>query len=153
VAGRPSKWEEIKYRLNDVTLFARLGMLDDQIAAALGISPATFYNLQKKHHEFVEAIKRGKNHSDNNVRMALYKRACGYEVEEKTYQARIDPKSMAREMVLTETKVKHIAPDVGACALWLFNRCPEEFSRNPQRQLLDENKFEHQKKMDELKEF
>lgn len=151
--ARNNKWQDIKDRLDDVTAFARRGLSDAQIAAALDIATSTYYEYKNAHPEFSEAIKKGKAHADGNVQQALYRRALGYDAEEKTYQAKIDPDTMRRTMVLTEKKIKHVPPDVGAIALWLYNRCKEDFSRDPKRDDLEERKFAHQKKQDELRGF
>lgn len=151
--GRKSKWDDIKDRLEDVVALGRRGLSEAQMAAALDIGYSTFNGYKNKYPEFLEAIKKGKAHADGNVQQALYRRALGYEAEEKTYQVRVDPETLKRSMVLVEKKVKHIPPDVSAMALWLNNRCPDDFQRDPKRQELEERKFEHQKKQDELRGF
>ena len=151
--GRKNKWDDIKNRLDDVTALARRGLSDAQIAAALDLSTATFYTYKSEYLEFLEAIKKGKAYADGNVQQALYRRALGYDAEEKTYQARVDPDTMKRTMVLTEKKIKHVPPDVGAIALWLYNRCKDDWARDPKRDDLEERKFAHQKEQDELRGF
>ena len=106
--------------------FARDGLNDVEISYKLGISHASFYNYQKKHVEFFEAIKRGKAPVDIDVVNALLKRALGYDYEEKHTEIRIDTSGQPRPAVIKTIK-KHIAPDVGACAFWLKNRKPLEW--------------------------
>jgi len=105
---------------------AREGMIDEEIAAALGISTASYYNYQKKHVEFLEAIKRGKAPVDFKVENALLKRAMGYEYEETTveYDAAIEGKKATPKKIKKITK--RVIPDVAACIFWLKNRKPKK---------------------------
>jgi hypothetical protein len=61
----------------DVVLaMARLGAVDVEIAAAIGISRRTFHYYKKKHPEFLEALSGGKALADARVTNALYEKAC-----------------------------------------------------------------------------
>jgi len=106
--------------------YARDGLSNNQIASKFGISEATLYNWQKKHLEFLEAIKRGKKPVDIQVENALLKRALGYEYEEKTTEIEVGTDGQPRATKIRTVK-KHISPDVGAIAFWLKNRNPDQW--------------------------
>lgn len=70
-----SKWEQVKDKLILVEGWAREGLNNEQIAEKLEINPDTLYQYQKKHPEFSEALKRGKEIVDYEVENALLKNA------------------------------------------------------------------------------
>jgi len=108
--------------------YARDGLIDEEICAKLGISHTTFYRWQKKHVEFYEALKRGKEVVDAEVEKALLTRALGYEYEEiKTMEGPRGTK--------TEVTRKHVVPDTTAQIFWLKNRRPDKWR--------DKREFEH----------
>jgi len=111
--------------------FARRGMTDNQIAKALGIHRATFYEYLKIYSDFSDAIKRGKGPVDVEVENALLKRARGYEYEEVMVEykpgkeskkgKKKDEKALATLIRKTQ---KQVVPDVTAQIVWLTNRRP-----------------------------
>lgn len=112
--------------------FARRGMTDNQIAKALGIHRATFYEYLNIYPDFSDAIKRGKAPVDVEVENALLKRALGYEYEEsmveykpgkesKKGKKKVDDK--AKPTLIRKTQ-KQVIPDVTAQIVWLTNRRP-----------------------------
>lgn len=54
--GRP----RFEFDLAEVEKLASRGLTQEQIAYAMGSSPAVFYNRKAKSKEFQEAVKRGK---------------------------------------------------------------------------------------------
>ena len=107
--------------------YAREELIDEQIAAKLGISTSTYYEYQKQHPEFSEAIKRGKWPVDVEVENALLKRAKGYEYEETTIEyipGKKDKKLIAKKV---KKMTKQVVPDVAAQKLWLTNRNPAKW--------------------------
>jgi hypothetical protein len=60
--------------LEKVEVIASMGLIDEQIAVILGISPRTL-NYWKKYPEFSAALKRGKLKADFQVTQSLYKKA------------------------------------------------------------------------------
>ncbi len=122
-----SKWEDIKEKLILIECWARDGLTDEQISSNLGISTSTFYEYQKKHSEFLEALKKGKEIVDYEVENALLKRALGYEYEEKTYETRWDENQGRFREILTKKVKKEIVPDTTAQIYWLNNRKPKQW--------------------------
>lgn len=111
--GRPTKYTDDfpkrAYRL------ALLGLIDTDIALALGIQTETFYIFRKQHPEFAEALKKGKSEADGYVAESLYRRALGYShPEDKVFVYKGSP-------VVVPTE-KHHPPDTTAAIFWLKNR-------------------------------
>ena len=57
--------------------WARDGLTDEQIAHNMGISTATLYDWKNKFQDISEALKKGKEVVDIQVKNALLKRALG----------------------------------------------------------------------------
>jgi hypothetical protein len=115
--GRRSKYDPERHPAWAEGL-AKLGKIDDDIAAAMGIHVSTLRDWKKKHPEFSVAIKIGKSEADTAVENSLYKRAMGYAYEEvKTVNG--------GERV--EKTTKQVAPDVTAQIFWLKNRKPDDW--------------------------
>lgn len=108
--------------------YAQQGLIDEEIAAKLGIAVCTFYEYQKKYSEFSEAIKRGKKPVDVEVEKSLLKRAKGYEYEETTveYKPPQSEDEKAKPIKVKKTK-KEVIPDVTAQIFWLKNRQPDKW--------------------------
>lgn len=70
--GRPFKMDQVN--LEQVEVIASLGLVDEEIAVVLGISPRTL-NYWKKHPEFLQSLKRGKLKADFQVTKSLYEKA------------------------------------------------------------------------------
>lgn len=102
--------------------FARRGLSDMQIAAALGINKDTYYSYQKRYPEFLEAIKKGKAPVDIAVENALLKNALGFEYEEvHTEITKNGDKQNVKKKIITKKQ----PPNLGAQIFWLINRLPE----------------------------
>jgi hypothetical protein len=71
--GRPAKPGA---DLSQVEVIASLGLIDDEIAIILGISPRTL-NYWKKNVEFLQSLKRGKLKADFQIAKSLYEKAKG----------------------------------------------------------------------------
>lgn len=116
-AGSKGKYERwlTDEGLQLVTGWARRGLTDEQIAHNCGITAKTLYEWKKKFSKFCEALKNGKEVADIQVENALYKRAVGYQYQERTVETSEDG---------TKVKVvtKEMAPDVTAQIFWLKNR-------------------------------
>lgn len=107
--------------------YAREGMIDKEIAAALGISKPTFYEYQKKYPNFLNSIKRGKAPVDVKAENALLKRVEGFEYEETQveYDAAAEGEKATPKKIKKVTK--RVVPDVAACIFWLKNRKPKKW--------------------------
>lgn len=89
------------------------------MAGFFGVSEQTLNGWKKRHSEFMESLKEGKERADAEVADKLFKRATGY--------SHVDTKFATFEGKITDAKeyVKHHAPDTIACIFWLKNRRPD----------------------------
>lgn len=82
--ARKNKYDEyVKPMLEKITEWSGSGATDEEICTALGIALSTFYDYKNKHPEFSEALRAGRQKVVLNIKAALYKRAIGFEYEEK----------------------------------------------------------------------
>ena len=102
--------------------WARDGLIDEQIAANIGISRSTLNAWKDRYSDISGALKKGKEVVDRQVENALLKRALGYEYQEVKEKFEGD--------VMTERTVtkKEVAPDVTAQIFWLKNRKRETWT-------------------------
>lgn len=130
--GKKGKYEEwlTKEKLELITGWCRNGLSDEQIAHNMGIHITTFYGWKNKYKEFDEAMKIGKEVADLMVENALFKRACGFILEDKkeVYSE--------KDGLKTETVTKTVPGDVNAQMFWLKNRCPDKWREKME---LDQN--------------
>ena len=71
--GRPVK--ELPVHLDQVEVVASLGLVDEEIAIVLGISPRTLNYWKKSNPDFLQSLKRGKLKADFQVTKSLYEKA------------------------------------------------------------------------------
>ncbi len=125
--GRKSKWDEVRTRLPEIEGWLKKGLTEAQVCKNLGVAVSTFNDYKKRYPELMNAIKRGKQTIITEIENALIKRALGYEYEEvKTYIKRQGDK----EVKHIEKVQKHMPADVGACAILLKNKAPDEYTDN-----------------------
>lgn len=105
---------------------ARGGLTLPQIAEQLGVSEKTIDTWKRKHPEFADAMKPGKEYADFLVQGSLLKRAMGYSVVEVTRErvaVEFDGIIPIRwKMQVTKKVTKHIPADPAAMIFWLKNR-------------------------------
>jgi len=128
--GRSSTYEP--WMADQAHRLALLGLNDEEIAHAFGISHDTFYKWFKKHDAFAEAILAGKERADADVAFSLYQRAKGVTViSEKAF------KGAKGDVVVAETRTQ-LPGDVRAAEIWLRNRQrkrwakPEDMPADPE---------------------
>lgn len=128
-----SLYEITPLLLGRVEYLARKGLQNNQIAAELGWSEATFYKRKAASTEFAEAVKRGEAFNIQEVVNALARRAKGYNYEETHVEEGNGPRGPIEK---TKILKKHIAPDVSACIFILVNRDPENW-QNKSKQIIE----------------
>ncbi len=81
-------WEQwhTKENLELVEGWARDGLSDEQIAKNMGIAVSTLYDWKKRHLEFMEAFKKGKQVVNVELENALFKKAIGAKTTTTTYR-------------------------------------------------------------------
>lgn len=122
--GRPTKYKpELCIAAKAL---ARLGLIDTEIAAELGIAESTFYGWKEKYPEFTEAIKAGKDEPDDKVERALFELATGYEFDAEKPMVVSDGKDTGAHVEIAQYREK-IAPNATAIIFWLKNRRPKSW--------------------------
>ena len=116
MAGRKSKYDSyVQPHLKQIAEWKRSGATDEEIAVALGVAVSTFSDYKNKYSELSEALRAGKQTVILNVKAALYKKAIGFEYEEKRGVKKGD------KIVSTEIYKKYSPPDTTAAAMLLRN--------------------------------
>ena len=92
-----------------------LGLTNDELAIAFGVSVASIEKWQVKYETFGESVKRGRREADSNVVRAMYQRAIGYSHPDTHI-------SVWRGEVISVPITKYYPPDTGAGIFWLKNR-------------------------------
>ncbi len=85
----------------------------------IGISMTGFWGWYRQSEDLQRACKNSKDIADYTVEDALYRRAVGYNYEEKVFEL------VEGEVRLTKIFEKHMPPDTKAIMQYLFNRRPE----------------------------
>lgn len=123
--GRPSKYNP-ELHVPIAKAMARMGAIDEEVAAEIGIDIATLYRWKVSNPKFCEALKKGKEVTDERVVDSLYKRAIGYDYEEKHYEYQnfdSEGNRLAEPIrILIKSVTKHVIPDVTAQIYWTKNR-------------------------------
>jgi len=115
---------------------ARSGLTDAQIAAKIGINVCTLYDWQNRFPDITNALKRGKAPVDDEVEMALLKRARGFTttetIEEITTSGEKDDFGNYKVKERHIRKItREIPPETAAGIFWLKNRRPEKWRDKP----------------------
>jgi len=108
------------------------GFTDLKLAKLFNVSRATIATWKNEHPEFLDTIKKAKDdHDSGNVELSLLRRATGYKYTETTQELKTlkDPTTgiETTQLVVTKKVKKEVAPDTGACGIWLFNRQPDRW--------------------------
>lgn len=122
--ARPSLYDElVKPHLNEIRSWAASGATDKEIADALGVSTSALYTYKGKYPELKRAFARGRVAVCCDIKAALYKKAVGFEYQEKRQNIR---KNEDGESVqFTEITTKYCVPSETAAAMLLRNYDPE----------------------------
>lgn len=107
---------------------ARDGYTNKDIAMRLGIDETALYNAKRTRPEINDAINRGKQLVDYKVENALLKSALGYRTKEVKVTTIMRYGKVVEEQ--KETLTKDVPPNSTACQVWLYNRKPEQWKRN-----------------------
>lgn len=126
--GLLSEWTNSD-KLGLISVWAKQGKTDEEIASLIGISARTLYRWKQQSCQICQAIKEGKRECDNDlVAGSLFRRASGYYYKETTEQIRVDPVTKAEYTTGIKIVTKYQPPDVTAMIFWLKNRNPNEWS-------------------------
>ena len=116
--GRPSKFKaEYAKQAEKLCL---LGATDEDLADFFAVGIRTISNWKAQHPEFLQALKTGKEASDDRVERSLYQRAVGYSYDAVHFSS--------FQGSVTETPYReHCPPDTTAQIFWLKNRRPDQW--------------------------
>lgn len=118
--GRPSKYKtDVEPRLDEIKEWARAGATGKEIASALGIGSSTFADYLNKYSELKESVSASRRSGVSEVKNALFRRACGFEYEEKKVYAKKDEDGKTYQY--TEITKKQALPDINAIGMYLRN--------------------------------
>ena len=146
-AGRKSKYEtHVKPKLHLITMWFKNGSTEEQIYKKLGVSHEAFARYKRAYVELVEALKIGKDDSDDLVESALYKRAVGYSYDE--VREEYDGDVLIKKTVVR----KQEAPDTTAQIFWLKNRRPDRWRNNDRLEISNNNTDVHNAVLASLKQ-
>ena len=112
-AGRPTDYR-LQYAVQAEKL-CLLGATDIQLADFFGVSEQTINAWKHAQPEFLEALKDGKEKSDNAVVRSLYRKAIGYEYESE--------KVFCTDGQIVRAPIREfVPPSDTAMIFWLKNR-------------------------------
>lgn len=150
--GRPNAYaEKIEPKMADIITWAKAGATNKEIASALGISYSTFLDHISKNVNFSDSLKEARLSGVPEVKLALYKRAIGFEYEEKKVSLKKDEDGETRQYV--ETTKKYALPDVGAIQTYLRNYTPDFRDRDKFTCSIKEMELEIKKMLAEQNNF
>ena len=96
-----------------------LGLTDEELADAFGVSFETITKWKQKYPEFRKQVRKGKQEADSHVAESLYKSACGFTApEEKVF-------CNAQGEVTRVRTEKYYPPNINAAKFWLKSRQKE----------------------------
>ena len=108
---------------------ASKGATDAELAHAFSIHTSTVYDWKKKYPEFSEAIKNGKQIPNAKVAKSLFDSCFDHEVKEAKQIKKRDKNG--EEVILEERYIRVIPANTLAQQIWLYNRDPDNWKRNP----------------------
>lgn len=123
--ARPSKYKP--EFVQQAEKLCRLGATDVEIADFFKVDVRTLYRWKGENEEFCQALKAGKDVSDERVERSLFSRAIGYEHDE------VDIRVVGGEIIQTPIR-KFYPPDTTAAIFWLKNRRPDEWRDKTEHQ-------------------
>lgn len=130
-----SKYEtHVEPYLKDIERWMRNGATEKEVAQKLGIS----YTSMKKYVRLAldgdgryialaTPFTQGKDYADDEVVAALFRRATGYDYEERYYKKVKNKDTGEWEEVLYRREEKHMPADPTSAMFWLTNRRPDNW--------------------------
>ena len=130
-----SKYEtHVEPYLKDIERWMRDGATEKEVAQKLGIS----YTSMKKYVRLAldgdgryialaTPFTQGKDYADEEVVAALFRRAMGYDYEERYYKRVLNKETGEWEEVMYRREEKHMPADPTSAMFWLTNRKPDDW--------------------------
>ena len=125
--------------LDKIAQWAEQGATAKEIAAKLKIAYSTFRKYldegekgDERYAALAVAFARACEVPDDNVKAALYKRACGISYDECTYVREFNEEAGDFEEICVKRVTKFIPPDPTSAMFWLTNRQPMHWKYKPE---------------------
>lgn len=131
---KSNRFKHVKERLLENI---RIGMSVTESCEECGVSVTQFYTWRRSFESFEEevqeAITEAKRRIVKKLEGALYKKALGYEVEDREETTKTYPNGGVESSV-KNTK-RHIQPDTGALIFALCNLAPDEWQKRQKMEI------------------
>lgn len=131
---KSNRFKHVKERLLENI---RIGMCIPEACGECGVSVTQFYTWRRSFESFEEevqeAITEAKRRIVKKLEGALYKKALGYEVEDREETTKTYPNGGVESSV-KNTK-RHIQPDTGALIFALCNLAPDEWQKRQKMEI------------------
>ena len=102
------------------------GATVEEIASAFGVTKRTINRWVKDSRSFCESLETGRDVANAKVEKSLFERAVGYDKETSERVVELDKDGNPKPLKV-KTVTTHIPADVGAIAIWLKNRDPDNW--------------------------
>lgn len=120
--------------LDKIAAWAKEGATEKAIAQNLGIAVSTFKKYLKAGKEgdagfkaLADAFVRARVVPNEKVENALFRRACGIEYSECTYETRWSEELQDHVEICVKRVTKYIPPDPTSAMFWLTNMMPDKW--------------------------
>ena len=137
--NKPTKkyLELVEPRLDEIKAWARDGVSEEKIAERVGVAYSTFRDYRNKNSALSAALKKSKEHYDNEVVDSLHKNTLGGVITlktpikiKKTYFENGKKVREEEEIVIAERE-EYVKPDTLAQMYWLNNRQASKWKAKP----------------------
>lgn len=125
-AGRPTNYRS-EYA-EEARKLCEAGATDIELADHFGVTARTIYAWKNANPEFLQALKVGKESTDDRVERSLLERATGYERDD------LDIRVIDGRLVKTVIR-RWVPPDTTAAIFWLKNRRPAQWRDKTEQQI------------------
>lgn len=147
--GRPSKYEKnVLPHLQKIREWRKIGASVEKICEILDISTSSWAEYAKRHPDFLEAIKKGKDEFCMDLRSELAKLSKRHTLETKKQYIRHDLET-GHKTQYTEITTKEVDADIAAINLLLKNLDRENWSNDPQNLELRKQELELRRRIAE----
>lgn len=145
--GRKGKYDtNVLPHLEQIREWRKVGATVEHICDVLGIGRSTWHEYEKKHPEFLDAIKKGTAEFCLDLRGELAKLAKRHTLETKKQYIRQDMET-GHKTQYTEIITKEVDADIAAINLLLKNLDRDNWSNDPAHVELKRQELELRKKM------
>lgn len=150
--GRRSKYEtNVLPHLDKIREWRKIGATVDNICEVLNIGKSSWFEYEKKHPEFADAIKSGTAEFCMDLRGELAKLAKKHQLETVKKYIKTDTET-GKKMQYTEITTKEIDADIAAIHLLLKN-LDGEWKDNPANYELRRQELELRKQIAQANNF